>query len=1250
MQHIRRRERTLRCLYGGGWVIAAIFGGAICIGLLDWFVHLNDPGVRIVLGLAVSGCGLLIGWRFLVAPLLRPLSDVDVALWIEQHHREFNDGLASTIQFLQEKTDPRLGSPALQDRVIRDTVARASSIDVTDIVDARPARRAVAAACLVCVTALLLSGLSPENAVTALERILFPLSAGDWPKRTELRLVDSSFEPIEHNVRTPLRAAQGETFEIFVQNAKGPLPQMLFSEQRIGQRSVTSERLRPATLLDEAGRPHEVGVMRLFLAEGPVWFRAVGGDDDRMPFFQLQVVPPPVFDDARMTLIPPSYSGHAHQHLADGVTHAETLVGTRVEFIGQVKKPLRSAVLRLDKAEQQPIALESKNGQVLTRFEIVEAGLQTYWIELKDRGGFQNREAARFDIRGIADQQPSVYLDRPSTDMNITVNAEIPLRIVAKDDLGLKEIRLQHQLGESADTAGVRLTLQVATDRPRQLVVEHRWRIAELPLQTGRSPDDRDVARFRPGTRIVLRAEATDWFDLGDEHVGFSLPRTLTIVSAEEKRIELATRQGLLLEELERVYQVQTRAHGRLEELQTQLTRVGRLQPGDVDLLKRVEFNQRDVAFRLVGTDDGAEARTRELIAEMVDNHIDDAEMTAQLNRMAHQLALLRDEALATIEQRLTRARKQAEADAADRNKNSLPDSSTSSSGSETSPSRAQAAAQALGSVPVEEPLPADKPPKRGTSTDTGSQSRSDDLAVAHEAQAAVLETLDDLVRQLSRWRNRRDLTDDLDNLVLDQESLNQITADLGKTTLGKLPADLTPQQRADLARLSRRQRRSAETLGRFRGKLNTIAEELADTQPAEAEILFDAEAHIQQQVIQSGMQEAAGNLEDNSVGQAMGRQKEALADLRELQAIIQFRGVTDTESLVRKLKDAEQALEALRSRQQELLQRNPTADEVTQSDERRLELERLTKQQDKLRQEASALSRRLRRLQARRAAESTRRAASRMQRSAQELAATREEQAHLEQREAEEDLSQALRELARTRRAAEERLARESLERIAGELEAMIAREQAIIDETVQLDEERARRGNWSRRQLRSLRDLADVQQGLRSETEQFAESVRAAEVFALALRGAARQMQTAADRLRERRTDRQTIAAEKSAKKRLADLIAALKEDPADQTPAAEPRKGGSGTGDAPPANGIAPLAQLKMLRTLQQDILHRTRDFDASLNADEQLTPEQQSQLDAITLEQEEVADLARSLTRKIEQTDEPDEEAGTDVIEI
>ena len=72
-----------------------------------------------------------------------------------------------------------------------------------------------------------------------------------------------------------------------------------------------------------------------------------------------------------------------------------------------------------------------------------------------------------------------------------------------------------------------------------------------------------------------------------------------------------------------------------------------------------------------------------------------------------------------------------------------------------------------------------------------------------------------------------------------------------------------------------------------------------------------------------------------------------------------------------------------------------------------------------------------------------------------------------------------------------------------------MIAREQAVIDETHRLDELHAARGNWTRAQLKSLHDLAGTQTGLKQETDQLIEKLTAAEVFALSLKGAARQIQ---------------------------------------------------------------------------------------------------------------------------------------------
>jgi hypothetical protein len=241
--------------------------------------------------------------------------------------------------------------------------------------------------------------------------------------------------------------------------------------------------------------------------------------------------------------------------------------------------------------------------------------------------------------------------------------------------------------------------------------------------------------------------------------------------------------------------------------------------------------------------------------------------------------------------------------------------------------------------------------------------------------------------------------------------------------------------------------------------------------------------------------------------------------------------------------------------------------------------------------------------------------------------------------REVEDHLEQAQRELARERRQAEERLARELLERIADELQAMIPRQQNVIDETARLEAERARRGNWTRAQLKSLRDLVDAQRGLAQETDRLVETLSPAEVFAMALQGAGRSMERAVERLDQRQTDGPTIAAEEAAKRRFVDLVEVLQEEPG-QPSEPPPPSGQAAPGEqqpeeaGPQGDAIPQLAQLKLLRLMQLELITRT----AALETRRQngvIDAADQAELDSLAEEQGKLADLARNLTQQVAQ---------------
>jgi hypothetical protein len=1232
LSRLRRRIRQVVWLYGLSWLIAVVFGSAMLVGMIDWAIHLDDSGVRLILGLTILTAGGWIGWRFLIGPLRHQPSDVDLALRIEKKFPGFNDSLASAVEFLEKGIDPAVGSPELQRRVIEQTTKHAGRLNLSEVIETSNVRRLVAIAVAVCLTLALLVGFNQVNAGIAMNRLVFPFADVTWPRTTDLRLLDADFQPLEYDPKTPLRLARGDVLTVYVENAAelsgGKLPDDVRIEYRYSDDELVHEVLRLATRRDAAGQLREVGVATLVATRGPVWFRAVGGDDWDKPLFKLEVVPPPLIEDLQVTLTPPKYSGQPVERLPHGVGHVQGLVGTEVEVTARVNKRLMSASLQLRGRKPQPIELAGDGRRLKTRFVIADPGVYSYWFDLKDSQGFENPEAPRYEIRAVADAPPEIQIEQPAVDQYVTAVADVPLKFLVRDDLGLKSVHLHYKLGNTQDNSIQPWLLRDGdqeSERPLELTVEEIWSLSDLMLS--------------PGMRIVFHATASDDYDLGgSEHVGRSIFRTLTVITAEEKKAELASRQSELLEELERLVKAQLRAREQVGELETQLNTVGALRASDVDLLKRIELDQRQISARLLNPVDGFETKARDSLAELKLNKIDAPEMTARLQQIADEVATLRHTLLPTIEQELTRARKAANA-AIGRgaenkaNHNAAPadaeDDETDPAGAERNqPTR----------VGPMGPIGLDADRRQETITD-GEEAAA--LERAKEHQDAVLESLAVMRGQLLQWRNRHDLLQELGELIAGQQRVRQDAAEVGRETLGRRGLEqLTPQQEANLAKVSDRQRRQADRLDEFRKTLKTQSDNEQTAPNTGNAALQDAQQHIEENATGSKMRQAADALKRNQVGIAAEGQQQIADDLDELRNILSDRGTPDSEMLVKQLKQAEQELLELRKRQEQLHKETQQAERFSDGKRREQELQLLRKQQQEVREEVARLSRRLRRLQARQAAASAGRAAERLRQTEEQLGSDEPAGAAREQQESLDDLEQAQRELAQARREAEERLARELMEQMGDKLKLMIVLQQSVIDETQRLETAHKKRGRWSRSQLSSLKQLRETQENLHRDTAALIEDMAAVEVFVLALEGASRDMKIAANRLGKRQTDRVTVAAEEAAKQRFVELVAALKPDSGSGQP---PSAGGSGAQQQNPgAEGAIPkLAEFKMLKTIQEGLLRRTAKIDAHRRKNGGLSDEQQRELEEIASDQGRLADLARNLMQGINEAIELDD---------
>ena len=1175
MSQLAGRWRRLLLLYGLGWTAAAVLLTVIVLGLADYFIRFQDRGVRTICTLGVL---VVLGWavqRFLWPALRARSSSVQLAQRVEKRFPGLTDRLASTMYFLgQEDNAPGAGSAALRRAVVHQTSLDTADLNLNEALDVRPTRRALTAASVVGVIAVLLAVAAPQSAQVALLRLVNPWGGDAWPQRNHLAFV------------TPItRIASGQNFEVEIIDSRGAkLPDQVWIEYRRTSvdGDVTEER-QPAKFFGDALVARQEGVTRSFE------YRAVGGDDDLMPWIAVEVLEPPAIDKLSILLEYPAYTGWPPQ---SGDQQLRALVGTRVGLTATVSKPLRAARLCRDGAEPLALPLNADlHGFALAPnaepgFAVEQNG--NYWFELEDVDGLIGGTDLKYEVRAIPDNPPTVAIEEPATDLHVTPQATIPLKISAKDDLAVASIgrlidRSDHSDQESQRTVLFAGPAQVeakssaglgAAEGGEQRVVDERW--------------DLQLLELKPGTQLTLRASARDYRPAES----ISQPRRITIISPAELDERLAERQAFVAAELARTLKLEQEARAQVAALKIQMREVGKLGDADLDRLQNAEMAQRQISRSLSGKGDGLRAQVASVMAELANNRVDQPDVAERMQSLADDLDRLTGEPLPAIERNLTSARKQSQA------------------------------------------------------AENGQPAVTQALDQAGEQQDQVIATLEKQLAEMSRWDSHRQFHRDLAQVRRDQERINEETAKLGRETLTKDLQALTQQERADLQKLADEQQVLGRRFEKVERQMQDAASKLTGDDAATAETLTDAVREARQSNLARQMGEAGKNVGSNQIGQAVAVQKKVLEQLGEMLDILGNRQESSLARLVEKLKTAENELAEMRKTQAGLRKQIDEASKIADPVERKRQLERLAKQEQELAEKAQAMARRLERLQANSASRSSSSAAKSLGKSGQAGSQGDAGQAGESARQAEKDLEQAQAEAANSRRQAEMDLAFEQLTKMQDQLAALRSRQQEVVGEAERLEGIRQSSGRLSRGQAESVGQLGREQRQVGAETSQMAEKLASAEAFALALRRATEEMSRAAEKFDHQQTDATAQGAARRALRRLELLLSALEADSGGdnkQQPEGqegESPSGGSGGGQSGQGDGIAEIAQLKLIKLLQQEVNTRTRDLDQSLGGKTTLTPEEQQEYTQLSEEQGQLADLIRNLTPVTEKSIEDD----------
>jgi hypothetical protein len=636
------------------------------------------------------------------------------------------------------------------------------------------------------------------------------------------------------------------------------------------------------------------------------------------------------------------------------------------------------------------------------------------------------------------------------------------------------------------------------------------------------------------------------------------------LITEEQLAERIAGMQNQILNELSRILELQRKARQQVAALRIRAEEEGFLAQIEVDRLRGAELNQRQIGRSLDSPGEGVRMHVEGLLADLENNRFDRPDVKRRMEEVLGEIDRLAAAHLPQAQRELTAAIKSAQV-VLDRRQRELP----SGDEAETSaaPEKADPALLAA-------------------------------LAAGGKHQDEVIATLQRLLEELAEWHNYQRFHRAVAQVRRRQEELASKARQIGRATLARRVEDLQPEQAADLKILAQQQGELARQVERLVQEMDATGEKLSDEDPLIAQVVLDAAARARELAVAGQMRTAADHVAKNRMGQAVTQQEQAAEQLQELLDILANRRESELTRLVKKFQQAQQELDELARDQQQVASKlNDAA--AREDPGRRADAARAAAgAQQRLAESAERLARRLQRLTARQSGETVEQAAGKMHQAAGAGNGGEAAGAAKQADAAHDDLRRAEQQLEKRKRQAEIELAVQRLAQMEESILGLQKRQTSALEETVRLETLRQRNDGLGDAAIVSLRNLLETQRNLENETRRMKSAAGENTAFGLVLARAAAQMAEAAALLDRQNTSPDTQQHQQTALTRLAQLLEAIKPSEKQQGTTGSAGAGQGGQPQAGQGGPVRALAELKLLKLLQQDLNSQTRRLERKL----------------------------------------------------
>ena len=1132
--------------------IAMICAGLLLLftatGMLDFLLRFP---IWMRTGHLLIGAGLLL---FVYLRYIRPAlrfnpSLTAIALRIENHNPDLRDLLASGVEF--DSATSAHATPmesALSDRVIERAASSYSASASRSLLNKAPARRAIA---LLTVSILFIAAIAAVNtnlAQIGARRTLTPWAGAEWPKRTGVAdATDIAVHPV--GVVLPLRAVVTKAnrtiertdvvarYRPIVSGKAGAAQRILLTWQ--GRDEVTAS--------GNSGAFFE----RLIEADADAIEYRFETEDDQTPWRRILLVEPPHIAAASAVITPPDYASAIPAGAF--TTKAQIDMGQGADERAIAPPALLGSTIDLTLAFNKPIPIDANNpdwldatftpditttGATFTPADGSADSITISWslaqttrlpVALVDEHGITSADESVFRFDAVEDQAPAATVTAPPSDTAVLATAVLDITGEGRDDVGLAWVRLDQQFFRPEGADAGQPSGPGGAMAPTADPVQIAI-IESVGEATAEVITTLDLQTLSVdvGDEVHLTAIAADVYAAAD------LSRAPTISTPRRLRI---------VSEEEFVRAIRNELSGVRQSVM------------------RIDDRQRTA--RAHKQEEGADqtaikeqANITDRVAREIDS-VEQVQSRLEQNRLGDERL---NELLADVRQSLEQAR-----------------------------SASTQAADALDHMAEQQEAAGESDEADNEGNEQTTEERAAEQAT-DDAQREVMDRLEDVAAQLDTGEDAWVLQRNLEKMLEAQRALQEQTQQLGSKTAGKSAGELSDSERSELEEIVKAQEDLAEQADELADEMRDRQEQLSETDQTAAAGLSEAARRAEEERVSETMEQAAGEASQNQTSSASKSQQQAAESLERMLEDLEEGQRAREAALRRILASLIESLEALVNQQtgalaslsQTIIEGGPIAD----LDQGMIRLNTNTLGVLDLARNAGREVAPVANLVSDASAAQSR-AIVELRREQIENDAVREHESR-----SLDLLTRALEEAQRL----EDEMEQQEQERKKAELlkayrDALTA-QIALRDET----ETYADKENLTRRDRAALRGIADEQDSIRKalgiileSTEELAD----AEVFTFAHTRLNSLTETASANLR----DAQAIAAARrqtAAVSVLQGIVESLQDDaPPKDDNFNDGAGGGSGdSGGQQPQELLPPIAQLRLLRQMQSDLLNRTR----------------------------------------------------------